>query len=90
MPVIVTVKVEEVFEVHDSTAVPEPVIVLGLIPLHTRPAGTVSVSVTVPVKPPVAVIVIVELASIPTVAEGEVAAIVKSWTAVNVKVAVAE
>ncbi len=50
--------------------------------------GTVSVNVTVPPKPLMAAMAIVEVAVVPawTVA-GELAAIVKSW---NVKVAVAE
>lgn len=51
-------------------------------------AGTVSVRVTVPVKPLTAATVIVDVADVPTVtAAGEVAATVKS---VTVKVAVAE
>jgi hypothetical protein len=59
----------------------------GVIAPQVRPAGTVSVSVTVPVKPLRAVTVIVEVPVAPTFAEGDVAAIVKS---VTVKVAVAE
>ena len=48
---------------------------------QVRFAGTVSVRVTVPVKPLTAVIVIVEVAETPTLTEaGEVAAIVKSVT----------
>ena len=50
-------------------------------------AGTVSVRVTVPVKPFTAVTVMVEVAEVPTVtAAGEVATMVKSVTA-NVAVA---
>jgi hypothetical protein len=43
-------------------AVPELVIVLGLIGLHVKPGGGVSVRVIVPVKPFWAAVVIVELA----------------------------
>ena len=49
-------------ELHDTVAVPEPVTVPGVIAPQVKPAGTVSVSVTTPVKPPIGVIVIVELA----------------------------
>lgn len=53
-----------------------------------RLAGTVSVRLTVPVKPFTAVTVIVEVAEVPAVtAAGEVTAIVKS---VTLNVAVAE
>ena len=69
-------------------AVPEFVTLLGVIAPQVRLAGTVSVRVTVPVKPLTAVTVIVDVADVPTVtAAGDVAAIVKSLT---VKVAVAE
>ena len=75
-------------ELHDTVAVPEFVTLPGVIAPQVRLAGTVSVRVTVPVKPLTAVIVIVELADTPALAEaGEVAAMVKS---VTVKVAVAE
>ena len=61
---------------------------LGVIAPQVRLAGTVSVRLTVPVKPFTAVIVIVEVADTPALtAAGEVAAIVKS---VTVNVAVAE
>jgi len=60
----------------------------GEIAPHVRLAGTVSVRLTVPVKPFNAVTVIVEVAEVPAwTGAGEVAAIVKSVTA---KVAVAE
>lgn len=65
---------------------PEPVTVLGVMAPHVKPDGTVSVRVTTPENPFNAVIVIVDVAEPPTVAEGEVAAIVKSW---KLKVAVA-
>lgn len=72
-------------------AVPEPVTLFGIITSQTRLAGTVSVRVTTPEKPLTAVIVIVEFTNWPTVtAEGEDAEMVKSATAVNMNVAVAE
>jgi len=64
------------------------VMLVGVIAPQVRLAGTVSVRLTVPVKPLTAAIVIVEVAEVPTVtAAGEVAAMVKSFTE---KVAVAE
>ncbi len=75
-------------ELHDTVAVPELVTLRGLIAPQVRFAGTVSVRLTVPVKPLTAVTVIVEVAEVPTVtAAGDVADIVKSLT---VKVAVVE
>jgi hypothetical protein len=75
-------------ELHASVAVPELVILFGVIAPQVRLAGTVSVSATVPVNPFTADTVIVEVAEVPAwTAAGEVAAIVKSLT---VKVAVAE
>jgi hypothetical protein len=54
---------------------------VGVIAPQVRLAGTVSVSATVPVKPLSAVIVIVEVADVPTVtAAGEVAVTEKSVT----------
>jgi len=47
---------------HDTVAVPEPVIVPGVMAPQVSPAGTVSVRVTVPVNPLTAVTVIVEVA----------------------------
>ena len=62
----------------------------GVIAPQVRPAGTVSVRVTVPLNTPTAVTVMVELAEVPTVtAAGDVAATVKSLL-LTVKVAVAE
>ncbi len=62
--------------------------VRGLMAPQVRLAGTVSVRLTVPVKPLTAATVIVDVAEVPTVtAAGDVAEIVKS---VTVKVAVAE
>ena len=84
VPVIVTVPVDA--ELHERVAVPELVILLGVIAPQVNPAGTVSVRAIAPVKPFTAVIVIVEVIEVLTVPEGEVAEIVKS---VTVKVAVA-
>jgi hypothetical protein len=64
--------------------------VLGVIAPQTSPAGTVSVRVTVPVKPLTAAIVMVEVADTPgSTALGEVAVIVKFCAGANVNVAVA-
>jgi len=64
------------------------VTLVGLIEPQVRLAGTVSVRLTVPVKPLTAVTVMVEAADVPTVtAAGDVAETAKS---VTVKVAVAE
>ena len=61
---------------------------LGVIAPQERLVGTVSVRVTVPVNPLIAVTVIVEVADVPAVtAAGEVAATLKS---VTMNVAVAE
>ena len=75
-------------ELQATVAVPEFVTLVGVIAPQVRLAGTVSVRLTVPVKPFTAATVIVEVAEVPTVtAAGEVAAMVKS---VTVNVAVAE
>lgn len=66
-------------------AVPEPVTLLGVIVPQVRPDGTVSVRLTVPVKPFTAVMVIVEVRLVETTPVGEVAEMVKS---VKLKVAV--
>jgi hypothetical protein len=60
-----------------------------VIALQVKPAGTVSVRDTVPLKLPTGLTVIVDVAEVPTVtAAGEVAVIVKS--VVKLKTAVAE
>ena len=86
MPITVTEYVLAVLELHERLAVPEPEMVLGEIGLQVRPVGTVSVRVTEPENPLRALTVIVDVAEAPTVAEGEVAAMVKST---KLKVAVA-
>jgi hypothetical protein len=66
---------------HETVAVPEPIMLLGVIEPQTRPEGTMSVRVTFPAKPFNAVIVIVEFAGTPILTcAGDVAMIVKSWT----------
>jgi hypothetical protein len=75
-------------ELQDRVAVPEPVIVLGVMAPQLRLAGTVSVRLTVPAKPLIAVTVIVEVADVAAcTAAGDVAVMLKS---VMVKVAVTE
>ena len=75
-------------ELHATVAVPEFVTLVGVIAPQVRFVGTVSVRLTVPVKPLTAATVIVEVAEVPAwTAAGEVADIVKSLT---VKVAVVE
>ena len=65
-------------------AVPEFVMLVGLMAPHVRLDGTVSVRLTVPVNPLRAVTVMVEVAETPALtAAGEVAAMLKSVT-VNV------
>jgi hypothetical protein len=62
-------------------AVPEFVMLLGVIAPQVSPAGTVSVRETMPVNPLTADTVIVEVADVPGVTPvGEVAATVKSVT----------
>jgi hypothetical protein len=91
VPVIVSANVPALAEVQDTVAVPDPVTLLGVIAPQLNPVGLVKVSDTTPAKPPTDVIVIVDDADPPPLtAAGEVAPIVKSWAAVNVKVAVIE
>jgi hypothetical protein len=51
---------------HETVATPELVIELGAILVQVRPDGTLSLSVTVPVKPPNAATLTVELLYSPT------------------------
>ena len=91
VPVIVTAKLPGFAELQEREAVPEPLTLPGVIAPHVRPLGTVSVRVTVPVNPFVAETVMVDMADCPTATPaGEVALIVKSWGALNVKVALDE
>ena len=64
-PVIVTVYIPAIFELHERVAIPEPAILLGVIERHVRFAGIVSARVTVPVKPLSPVAVIVDVAEAP-------------------------
>ncbi len=71
---------------HVRVAVPDVVILPGDIAAHVSPAGTVSVSVTVPVNPLTGDTVIVEEADpLAGVWPGELAVMVKSVT-VNIAV----
>ena len=84
VPVTVSVKVPAVVELQATVAVPEPVILVGVIAPQVRPAGGVSVRLTTPAKLFNAVTVIVDVADWPAfTAAGELAAIVKS-TKLNV------
>lgn len=77
-----------VVELQVSVAVPEPVTVAGVTDPQVRPTGTVSVMVTVPLKPLTAVTVIVAVADwLTSTAAGELTDIVKS---VIVNIAVVE
>ena len=81
VPVMVTTYVAAIVELQDSVAVPELVTLVGVIAPQVRFAGTVSVRLTVPVNPLIAVTVIVEDAEVPAVtAAGEVAEMEKSVT----------
>lgn len=90
VPVTVSTKLPAVADWHATVAVcgeAPKVTLVGEIAPQVRPAGTVSVKLTVPVKPFRAVTVIVEVAEVLiTTAAGEVAAMLKSVT-VNVAVA---
>jgi hypothetical protein len=57
--------------VHETVAVPELVMLLGEMAPQLRPLGTVSVRETTPAKPPIAVMVRVEVGDWPTFAVGE-------------------
>lgn len=87
VPVTVTTNVLGVVALHVKVAVPDPVTLVGVIAPQVRPVGTVSVRLTVPANPFSAVMVIVDTRDWFGLPEGDVAAMVKSWT---VKVAVAE
>jgi len=76
----VTVKGAAVVALHESVALPEFVMLLGVMVPQVSPAGTVSVKATVPVKPPIAVTVIVDVIVAPGFPDGEVANMVKSVT----------
>jgi hypothetical protein len=86
VPVIVTVNEPDAVALQFRVAVPDPVMLVGVIAPQVNPDGTLSVSETTPAKPFRAVTVIVEVPEAGKIAVGEVAAIVKS-TKLNVAVA---
>ncbi len=63
---------------HETVAVPEPVIVPGVIEPQTRPEGTLSVRVTVPANLLIAVTVMVDVPEAPALTVTGPPAIVKS------------
>jgi hypothetical protein len=74
---------------QETVALPEPVIVAGVIAPQVKPAGTESVRTTTPVKPFTAETVIVEDAEIPALtAAGDVATMLYSAPIVKLNVAV--
>jgi hypothetical protein len=88
VPVIGSEKVFAVPEVQDTVAVPEPVMLPGVIVPQLRFNGAMSAREIVPANPLRAVMVIVEVADWPVLtATGEDAAMLKSW---KVKLALAE
>ena len=83
---MLSAKDPEVAELHETVAVPDPVMLVGVIAPQVRPVDGVSVRLTTPLKPFRAVTVIVEVADWPaSTAAGDEAAIVKS-TKLNVAV----
>ena len=66
---------------QDTVAVPDPVILPGVMVPQVRPDGTVSVRLTTPAKWLIASIVMVDIAEEPALTgAGDDAAIPKSWT----------
>ena len=66
---------------QDTVAVPDPVILPGVMVPQVRPDGTVSVRLTTPAKWLIAFIVMVDIAEEPALTgAGDDAAIPKSWT----------
>ena len=66
---------------HDTVAVPDPVMLLGVMVPQVRPDGTVSVRLTTPAKWLMELIVMVDATEEPALTgAGEDAAIPKSWT----------
>ena len=65
---------------QDTVALPDPVMLLGVIVPQVRPGGTASVRLTVPAKWLKLLIVIVDVVAEPALrGEGEDEAIPKSW-----------
>ena len=69
-----------VAEEQTKVAVPDPVMLLGVIAPQVSPDGVGSVRVTVPLNPFSAVIVMVDVKLVPVLPDGEVADTVKSVT----------
>lgn len=68
------------FELQAMVAVPEPIMLVGVIVPQISPVGIVSVRVTVPANPLRAAIVTVVVPLVPAfIVTGAVAPIVKSW-----------
>jgi hypothetical protein len=63
---------------HTTVAVPDPVMLVGVIAPHVNPEGTVSVSVTTPANLLTAVTVIVDVPEVPALPVTELATIAKS------------
>jgi hypothetical protein len=77
--VILSVYVVATAELHVTVAVPEFVMLLGVMFPHDRPAGIASVRDTIPLKPLMGAMVIVDVADMPELkGGGELADIVKS------------
>ena len=61
VPVTVSAKLPAVVELQETVAVPDPVMLVGVIAPQVRPAAGVSVRLTTPAKPFSAVTVTVEV-----------------------------
>jgi hypothetical protein len=69
-----------VFELQDSVAVPDPLMLFGVTDPHDSPEGDAAEMVIVPENPFNEERVIVDVADVPGLTtEGEVVLIVKSW-----------
>src|SRR2546426_10910757 len=73
---------------QDTAAVPDPVMLVGIIAPQVSPDGIVSVRATLPVKPFSAIIVIVEVGVCPTFTGGGEEAVTVKSTKLNVAVVV--
>jgi hypothetical protein len=88
VPVTVNVRLPAIVALQETVAVPDPVILVGVIGPQFSPEGIVSVRLTIPPKPLSAVTVMVDGTETPTLAAaGDVVAMLKSWT---LKMAVAK
>ena len=65
---------------HDTTAEPDAIMLVGLNEPQIRPGGVVTLNVTVPANPLTATTVTVDVGDWPALtAAGDVAVMVKSW-----------